>query len=240
MSAHELMIYEPIDAMWGISAGLVARWLRQLPESADELTVRLNCPGGDVFEGIGIYNALHRHKAKVFIEVDGVAASAASVIAMAGDEIRMAAGSMFMIHEAWGFTQGPAEDHEKNAELLRKINEDLVGLYAARTGQAEKTLRGMMAEETWLNTTEAKELGFCEVVHAAKGKSAPAESDSKIAASLLGRYKHTPANLKQRPTSPEPRPLTPEPPHAKRRPAALMATPLGALAHLSTARLGDR
>lgn len=238
MPAQELLIYDPIDSYFGISASYVVRWLRALPEATDELVVRLNCPGGDVFEGIAIYNALHRHKARVVIEVDGVAASAASVIAMAGDEIRMAAGSMFMVHEAWGFTQGPAEDHEKNAELLRKINEDLVSLYAARTGQVEKKLRSMMAEETWLNTTEAKELGFADIVHSAKAPKAP-ESDSKIAASLYGRYKHTPSNLKKREPQQAPHTVTPEPPNAKRRPAAY-ASPLGQLAHTSTARLGDR
>jgi ATP-dependent protease ClpP protease subunit len=230
--AVELLIYEPIGGDFfgeGITGKRIARWLSAQPKG-EEIVVRLNSPGGDAFEGMAIYNALHRHEARVVVEIDALAASAASIVAMAGDEIRMSAGSLLMIHEAWGITMGPAEDHEKNAELLRKLNVEMAAVYAARTKQADKKLLDWMAEETWLNGSEALEKGFCDVVHAAKQKPTALPAESKAAASLLGRYKHTPKSLRPEERRPaRTRSLdqqqAEEPPRALRR----APTPLGEL-----------
>jgi len=257
--AAELIMYAPIGAdLWGdgITSSSVARVLRNLRKD-EEVTVRLNSPGGDAFEGIAIYNALVRHEGKVTVEVDALAASAASIIAMAGDEIRMATGALIMIHEAWGLAMGPAEDHEKAAGLLRKLNDEMAAIYAARTKLDDKKLLRMMAEETWMNSQDALDNGFCEQVHAAKGApdqpKEEAERQDKAAASLIGKYKRAPSALRSHPGSQfaryvqehdEVRGLRAtaprhEPPPAPKRPAALRM-PLGELGKTPTARLGDR
>lgn len=201
MAAVELSIDDVIaDSWWGgVSARYVNAWLKENASKAKEITVLLNTPGGDVFEGIAIYNALKNHPANVTMHVVGLAASAGSLIAMAGDKISIAKGAFMMIHEAWGFTQGPAEDHEKHGNLLRKINGQLAELYSARTGQSvEKCIDLMAANETWLTADEAKALGFCDDVLPAKAGAAAAQQGTKQAenaARVLASYKRTPMAL---------------------------------------------
>src|SRR5687767_5419570 len=146
----ELMIYDAIGAGFfyeGVTVKAVNRFLRENAD-AEEISVRIHSGGGDAFEGVAIMNALKRHPARMVVEIDGLAASAASIIAMAGDEIRMAKGTMMMIHEAWAFVQGPAEDMERTAEMLRKLNGEMSGIYSARTAQTEEECLKMMAAET--------------------------------------------------------------------------------------------
>lgn len=154
-------VYDEISA-WGISAKDFVAELGDI--SAKTINLRINSPGGNVFDGITIHNALREHSATVKVHVDGLAASIASIIAMAGDEIRMAKNSFMMIHNAWTFTAGNAEELRKLADTLDKIDTTLVKTYQDKTGGTQRDIRQMMADETWLNADEALAKGFCDVV----------------------------------------------------------------------------
>ncbi len=157
--AATVFIYDEIGT-WGVTASDFTRELSAV--KANAITLRVNSPGGDVFDGIAIYNALREHPATVTAQVDGLAASIASIIAMAGDEIVIAKNAFFMIHNAWAFAGGGAEDMRKMADVLDKIDTTLVKTYADRTGQTQKAIRQMMADETWLTADESVMLGLAD------------------------------------------------------------------------------
>jgi ATP-dependent protease ClpP protease subunit len=127
-----------------------------------DITVRINSPGGLVFEGLSIFNSLKRHRGNVTVRIEGVAASAASVIAMAGDTIEIGQGGFVMIHDAWAGTVGTKPDHAKTQETLAQIDAELVKIYQERTGLPRATIAKMMSEETWLNADDAVKLGFAD------------------------------------------------------------------------------
>lgn len=166
---------------------------QELEELGDVETINLyvNSPGGSVFEGIAIHNMLKRHPARVIAHVDALAASIASVIIMAADEIRMPGNSMLMIHNAWTFAIGNANELRKQADDLDRINESAVISYLSKAGDKldEEKLREMMDEETWLSADQAHEYGLCDVV----------EEDNQMAASisteLFSKYKNVPKQL---------------------------------------------
>lgn len=161
----EVSIHDEIGG-WGISARDFIRDLRGLgPVSRIDLSI--HSPGGSVFEGWAIYNRLSNHPAEVHVTVEGLAASMASVIAMAGDTVTMPANSYLMIHDPWGFAMGGAEDMRKHADLLDKLRGNIVNVYAARTGLPVDEVERMMAEETWMDAAEAMELGFADAVSGA-------------------------------------------------------------------------
>lgn len=161
----EAYIYDEIgDGFFGgISAKQFAEDLSALGK-VDKINVRINSPGGDVFQGLAIYNTLKRHPATVVVDIDGMALSIASVIAMAGDEIRMAKNAMFMIHDPWAFSGGTAEDFRKQADLMDQVKENLVNTYSGRTGVEADSIADMMSDETWMQADEAKRQGFVDVV----------------------------------------------------------------------------
>lgn len=134
--------------------------------SGDKLTVLLNSGGGDVFAGLSIYNALRELDAEVTIKVSGLAASIASIIAMAGDNIVMMPGSMMMIHKPSVFAMGNSEDMEKAKELLLGIEESIIPIYTDRTGLSIEKVTEMMEAETWMSAEEAVALGFADSVAA--------------------------------------------------------------------------
>lgn len=181
--------------------GISSRALRDFlvtNATAPEVLVRINSPGGDATEGVSMYSALKRCGARVIVEVDGLAASAASIAAMAGDEIRVHKGALLMIHEAWSMTFGTADELRKTAGVLTKLNGEMADLYAARSGQNRAAVLNMMAEETWLTAEEAKAKGFATSVVPAKTVASPAPSARahSTAQALLGGYKHTPSTLR--------------------------------------------
>ena len=135
----------------------------ELAEHKGDLTVVINSPGGDVFAGVAIYNAIkNRNDGHVTVRVDGVAASIASVIAMAGDTIKMSLGSTMMIHKPWSMAMGDAEELAKTIELLNKLEGSIVDIYADRTGLDKEKIAELLAAETWLNPEEAVALGFAD------------------------------------------------------------------------------
>jgi ATP-dependent Clp protease protease subunit len=155
----------------GVTAKAVAEELKP-HKDASELVVYLNSPGGLVFEGIAIYNILVRHKARVTVVIDAAALSIASLIAMAGDEIRMAQNAILMIHDPWSWVIGTAEEMRDEADLLDKAKSILVSTYASRSGRDEDDIAGMMADETWLTAEEAVEAGLADTVIEAKKAAA--------------------------------------------------------------------
>lgn len=164
--ALELIIYGDIGASMfseGVSAQEIAR---ELSANADAKTivVRLHSYGGNAMDGVSIYNALARHTAHVEVHVDGVAASAASIVAMAGDRILMAESATLMIHNATGAIRGGAEDARKAAAALDGMNARMADIYARRGNQPAEHFLKLMAEETWLGPQEAIALGLADEV----------------------------------------------------------------------------
>lgn len=153
----EVHIYDEIG-YWGTTAASFAREISAL--DVEEMQVFLNSPGGDAWDGLAIMNALMRHPAKVTVTVDGLAASAASVIAMAGDVIKMNIGAEMMIHDAWTFAAGSATELEKTAEALHKLSNSYADAYAARAGGTREEWRELMLAETWFSAEEAVEAGL--------------------------------------------------------------------------------
>lgn len=185
----EILIYDEIGASWygeGITAEGFVRDLAKL--DAKTIRVRVNSGGGSVFEGLAIYNALRRHNAKIVTEIDGVAASIASVIALAGQEVRMADNAFLMIHNPHGVAVGNAADVRKFAELLETVGGSLAGIYVDRTGKDEETVQAWMDEETWFSAEEAKAAGFVHAI--TKGKTVRASMDPQA-------FRNAPAALTQ-------------------------------------------
>lgn len=154
-------IYEVIGKDWegrGATAQKTSAILRAIGER--DVIVNINSPGGDVFEGIAIYNILRQHKAKVTTRVMGLAASAASLIAMAGDDIEMGDGASIMVHNAWAVAAGNRHDMMSAHDVLEPIDMALADLYVARTGNDKKTIIKMMDAETWLGVESAIQSGF--------------------------------------------------------------------------------
>ncbi len=158
----EISIYDEIGA-YGVSAKSFLDDLGKLPDKAP-LTLRLNSPGGSVFDAVAIYNALQRHVGTVTVSIDGIAASAASYIAMAGDEIIMPENAFLMIHDPSGMVMGTAADMRAMAEALDKIGTSLLRGYAAKSGKPEKDIAKLMAKETWLDAAEALDMGFADTM----------------------------------------------------------------------------
>ncbi len=168
---QELILDGPIasDTWWGdeVTPDLFREELKQ---HAGDLTVVINSPGGDVFAGLAIYNALVNHNGNVTVRVDGLAASIASVIAMAGDKIIMSPGSMIMIHRPSVYAAGTVDDMEKAKDVLMKIEEGITPIYAKRTGLSDEKITELLEAETWMLADKAVELGFADEVSEAPEK----------------------------------------------------------------------
>lgn len=140
----------------------------ELRQMKGDLTVHINSPGGDVFAGVAIYNALKDYsKGKVVVKVDGLAASIASVVAMAGDEIIMSPGSMMMIHNPWSIGVGSSDELRKAADTLDQIKDSILPIYTERSGMSEDEVKDLMDAETWMTAEKAVELGFADTVQKA-------------------------------------------------------------------------
>jgi ATP-dependent Clp endopeptidase proteolytic subunit ClpP len=128
------------------------------------INLHINCVGGDVFDGMAIYNILKKRTATTTVYIEGIAASMGSVIALAADKVVMAENSLFMIHNAWGGANGEAKDMIKTATLLNKISDEIADIYMKKTNLSYDEVKGMMDEETWLNAEEALDLGFIDSI----------------------------------------------------------------------------
>jgi ATP-dependent Clp protease protease subunit len=189
----EIVIYDEIGA-FGIAAKRFLDELKALGPVA-ELTVRINSPGGSVFEGVAIYNALKRHDAAITVWVDGIAASIASMIAMAGDEVVMPENSMLMLHDPSGLVMGTSTDMRAMADALDRMKAGMVAAYRDKSGRDETEIDALMAAETWLSAHEALELGLADGV----------EQPVRMAARFdLSRFRNPPAQLAALAATPSP------------------------------------
>jgi len=170
----ELVIHEPIGEMWdgtGVSSKKVIEALNKFPR-AKEIRAFINSPGGFAHDGMAIYSALNRHPAKVTVEIEGVAASAASIIAMAGDAIRIAESGFVMIHDAWGLVIGNAQQMRTAADDFDRLCTSMADVYAARSGQTAEAARTAMQAETWFTGKEAVAWGLATELVANKKAAA--------------------------------------------------------------------
>lgn len=161
----EVRIYDYIDSWggaWGISAQEFAEQISAI--TAPKILVAINSPGGDVFDGIAIYNALRLHSAHITTRVDGLAASIASVIAQAGDHRQVVTGGQVMIHKAWGIVLGNADEMRSYADVLERQDANLAGIYAERTGGDTARFAELMAAETWMTAGEALDEGLVDEI----------------------------------------------------------------------------
>lgn len=198
-SRTEVLIYDEIGAYGVTAKGFLAE-LGALPNDA-AIDLRLNSPGGSVFDAVAIYNALKRHPGEITVWVDGIAASAASYVAMAGDTIVMPENAFLMIHDPSGLVMGTAEDMRATAEALDKVKGSLIQGYAAKSGKADDEIATLMAAETWLDAKDALDLGFIDRM----------AEPVKLAASFdVARFRNAPPEVVDAASEPD-EPAIPEP-----------------------------
>jgi ATP-dependent Clp endopeptidase proteolytic subunit ClpP len=189
----EIVIYDEIGA-FGIPAKVFLDELKALGPIA-HLTVRINSPGGSVFDGVAIYNALKRHEAAITVWIDGIAASIASMIAMAGDEVVMPENAMLVLHDPSGLVAGTASDMRAVAEALDRMKAGMVAAYRDKSGRDDAEIEALMAAETWLSAKEAVALGLADRI----------EQPVRMAAHFdLSRFRNTPPRLAARAATPSP------------------------------------
>lgn len=181
----EMYIYDEIDGSgwWGISARDVIEALMQV--TAPSINLHLNSPGGDVFDAYAIYNALRNHPATVDVIVDGLAASAASYIMLAGDTVTMEPNASVMIHDAITFTYGNEADHAQSGALLGKQSGIVAQIYAERAGGTAEEWRAAMKAETWYTADEAVAAGLADSVRS-QSRTDDAMQDTAGATKVYG------------------------------------------------------
>ncbi|MBD7946414.1 Clp protease ClpP [Psychrobacillus sp. Sa2BUA9] len=163
IKTSEITIYGVIGASWwneSFSANDIDEAIKAA--GTNDIIINLNSPGGDAFDGIAIFNRLKRHEGKVTIHVDGWACSAASVIAMAADELIMELGSMFMYHEASNIVWGTKTEMRKEADILEELEEGIIDIYMTKTNLSREEVRANLDAETWISAKKAVEHGFAD------------------------------------------------------------------------------
>jgi ATP-dependent Clp protease protease subunit len=190
--ALEISILDVIGYDFWSGGGVTSKQVkRELDANKDAKTVKvlINSPGGDVWEGIAIHSLLNRHSGNVQIEVIGLAASAASVIAMAGASIAMHEGSMMMIHPAWTIAMGNKSDLNDTAEFLAKVDDSILAIYKRRTGRDEADVKAMVEAETWMTAQQAVDEKFATAVIPAKTSEAE-DKPKKQKAKAMAEAEH--------------------------------------------------
>jgi ATP-dependent Clp protease, protease subunit len=175
----EMLIYDFIG--WPFNdAGEVIRAIAGL--KGKKITVRINSPGGDVFDAMAIYNAITAHDVKVTTRADALAASAASIILLAGKEVQAYQNAMLMIHEPLALVMGNQHEMREMADILGKVNDNMVDIYAKQSSTGKKEIREMLSAETWMTAKDAKEKGFIDTI--LDGKTAKAAFDLSMFANV--------------------------------------------------------
>ena len=168
----EIFVYDVI----GFPFIEASQFIKELSNvSTSKLTVRINSPGGDVFDGMAIFNALKTYNGKVVTRIEGIAASMASVIALAGKEVQAYANTMYMIHEPYAFTAGNQYSLRELADILEKMSGQMIDIYSSNASPGKREIAQMMKDEAWLTAKEAKEKGFVDTI--LDGKAAKAQFD---------------------------------------------------------------
>ncbi len=188
----EIWLYGTIGSSWwdeSISATRFKDDLKALG-AVDDIDLHIFSEGGSVFDGHAMHTLLVQHQARVTVHVEGLAASAASVVAMAGDEIRIGAGSFMMIHNAWTIAMGDAVELRKTADLLEAINGTMAAIYKARTDNTDAQVKAWMDAETWFTGAEAVKHGFADILVEQQQAAASVADPS--------RFRNLPAALRPR------------------------------------------
>lgn len=196
----DIWIYQDIGEGWfeGFTAKDFADQMKEYKD-VDIINVYINSLGGDVFDGIAIYNILRRHKAEVFVEIDGVAASISSVIAMSGNKVLMAANAMLMIHNPWAVAIGDAATMRKAADDIDKVRDaSILPAYMRKSNLDREDIEKLMDAETWMSAAEAEEWGFIDGIAEEKRIAASALMDRAI-----NKYKYNPPEMKKEKPEPE-------------------------------------
>lgn len=180
----EVLIYDVIGWPFNDASELV-RALADIKTKT--VTVRINSPGGDVFDAIAIFNALQSHKSKIITKIESLAASAASFIALAGKEVQAYQNAMFMIHDPWVLAAGNQYDLREIADILEKISGNMVDIYSQNSNVGKKEIREMLKTETWFTAKEAKDKGFIDTI--IDGKAAKAQFDLSMFAHVPDEFK---------------------------------------------------
>ncbi|WP_109391831.1 ClpP-like prohead protease/major capsid protein fusion protein [Proteus cibi] len=208
----DIYIYDEIGG-WGISARRFTEDLLSLG-NLSHINLHIHSPGGEVFDGIAIYNQLKNHSAPITVYIDGLAASMASVIAMVGDTVIMPKNAMMMIHKPWGVSWGDANDMREYADLLDKLENVLIPAYVAKTGKTTEEITAMLEQETWLDGDECVEHGFADKV------IEPVKAMASLTSKRIEEFSSMPSAIKNQikpknttsPTQPNPIPVpAPEP-----------------------------
>ncbi|TCQ91600.1 ATP-dependent protease ClpP protease subunit [Rahnella sp. JUb53] len=209
----DIYIYDEIG-YWGVTARQFASSMKALGD-LDHINLHIHSPGGDVFDGIAIYNLLNSHTASKTVYIDGLAASMASVIAMVGNPIIMPENAMMMIHKPWGITGGDANDMRDYADLLDKVEAVLIPSYAKKTGKSSDELALLLGEETWMTAQECLEHGFADQI------STAVQAMARINSKRIEEFDAMPNALKNMITKPKATTQAPANPQPAPAPAAV-------------------
>ncbi len=182
-------IYDEIS-WWGIQAEQFVKDFNAIESKTIHL--RVNSPGGSVFDGTAIYNVIKQHSSKVIAYIDGLAASISSAIVMAADEVRMAQNAFLMIHEPWSIAIGDAEEMRATADLLDKISGTLTKTYMDKSGMSEEEVKDYMAAETWFTAQEALDVGLVDVI---EEHDSGEEAKAKVTLFDLSAFANVPEGL---------------------------------------------
>ena len=199
----EIWIYEQIGEDFWTGGGVTAKSFQKELSAvkASQIDLHINSPGGEVFDGITIYNLIKQHPANVTTYIDGLAASIASVIALAGDTVIMAENALYMIHNPWGFAIGDANEMRKTADLLDKVGSSLIVAYTSKSGKPDDEISALMNDETWMTAREAKDAGFIDDISEKMDLAACAKF---VPAMQKAKFKNIPEDLtgsKSKPTA---------------------------------------
>lgn len=203
-SGREARVYLYDSIGWlGIDAGDFVAGLEGLPSDVSTVHLHINSPGGDVFDARAIVSAIERHPARFVSHIDGLAASAATYVATAADEVEMARGGFMMVHHAWALTIGNAEDHLAAASVLEKVDGTIVDDYMRRTGKGRAEVAAWLDAETWFTAEEALAAGFVDRIAGDAEEGDTGTEGEAVAAEWsagdLDAYRNVPAALRRDP-----------------------------------------
>ena len=188
LNTTEISIFDEIG-YWGVTAKDFISDLKTVPAN-HKILLKIHSPGGEVFDGNAIANALSRHPGGFEAQIEGLAASMATVISLGGRPVKMAANGFYMIHNPWGVALGDAAGMREQAELLDKIQGGIVNAYVAKSGQTPEQVQTWMDAETWFTAQEAKDAGFVDEITDAHQMAASANKFDRLA-----KFRNAPSNL---------------------------------------------
>jgi ATP-dependent Clp protease protease subunit len=198
----EITMYGDIGLDWWTGEGITPASVKEQMDDAGEfsnITVRINSPGGSAFDGVAIYNVLRAAGKPITVMVDGIAASAASLIAMAGDTITMGRGSMLMLHNPWTIALGNANDLRAEADVLEKIGDSMADIYVAKSGKTIAEIKAILDAETWLSAQDAVDQGFADSIAEGNAKALAAAKEFP----LLSKLRNVPEALRAKAEAPK-------------------------------------